>query len=135
MKEHNCIEELGQRLAIREPSEFRSIVFNLGSDEALRINSDLSVTLNPNVQHDDIVKAVFESVSRLIQKQIEDEVQKRLKERMTKSEDENRRKAIEAEKQRDALIKALEEIKKKIHGYTDKHICEIATNAITKAKG
>lgn len=80
MNENNCIEEIGHRLAIREPSEFSRIVFNFGSDEALRINSDLSVTLNPNVQHDDIVKAVFESVSRLIQKQIEDEIERRLKE-------------------------------------------------------
>ena len=79
MKEHNCIEELGKRLMIGEQPEFSHITFNFGADVALRINQDLSVTLNPNVHHDDIVKAVFEPVSRLIQKQIEDEVQKRLK--------------------------------------------------------
>lgn len=79
MNEHNCIEEIGKRLTIGEQPEFSHITFNFGADVALRINQDLSVTLNPNVPHDDIVKAVFESVSQLIQKQIEDEVERRLR--------------------------------------------------------
>ena len=130
MNEHNCIEELGHRLAIREPSEFRSIVFNLGSDEALRINQDLSVTLNPNVPHDDIVKAVFESVSSLIQKQIEDEVQKRLKGKEMKTcflvyrftKFDNERDVVKifstAEKAEE-FIKVLEKISKNTGGYVE----------------
>ena len=70
-----------REIKIKENKESHIIFCTSDATEALRINPDLSITLNPNVPHDEIVKAVFESVSWLIQKKIEDEVEKRLKER------------------------------------------------------
>ena len=73
---------VNKELRVREENVESNIIFcTSNATEALRINPDLSITLNPDVPHDDIVKAVFESVSWLIQKKIEDEVQKRLKEK------------------------------------------------------